>query len=365
MARRSRYRAQANDHDNGRGEAMTSGDFDGLLDTTRLREWMSAHLGGDAPIEVTRITSGASNEMFEVTRDDEVMILRRPPSARVARSAHDVVREHRVLTALAGADVPHPRPIALCEDDSVIGAPFYLMERIDGFTPREPLPPPFDSDLDVRRAMALELIDVLARLAGVDWVAAGLTGFGRPDGFLERQVDRWLGQLETYRTRDIPGLDKVARWLTDSRPQMNPAGIMHGDYQFINVMYAHGVPPRIAAVVDWEQATIGDPLLDLGWVLAGWTDPGEEVLYGTYMSDRRGLPTRAELTARYAEHAGRSIEHVDYYVVLSLFKLACVLEGSYYRYIKGMSRTPQHQRFGELVPQLIARAADLVREASG
>jgi aminoglycoside phosphotransferase (APT) family kinase protein len=326
---------------------------------------MSAHLGGNAPIEVTRITSGASNEMFEVTRDGEVMILRRPPPARVARSAHDVVREHRVLSALSGTDVPHPHPIALCDDEAVIGAPFYLMERIDGFAPREPLPPPFDSDLAVRRAMGLELIDVLARLACVDWIAAGLEGFGKPDGFLERQVGRWLGQLDTYRTRDIPGLDRVAGWLTDSRPEMSAAGIIHGDYQFINVMYAHGVPPRIAAVVDWEQSTIGDPLLDLGWVLAGWTDPGEEVLYGSYMSDRRGLPTRAELTARYAERSGRSTEHVAYYVVLSLFKLACVLEGSYYRFIKGMSRTPQHERFGELVPQLIARASSLVGEGSG
>ncbi|HEV3124715.1 MAG TPA: phosphotransferase family protein [Candidatus Dormibacteraeota bacterium] len=338
---------------------MTSGDFDGLLDLGRLEQWMSSRLGGSAPIDVMRITSGASNEMFEVSRSGEVVILRRPPSSRAARSAHDVVREHRVLIALAGSDVPHPRPIALCEDEAVIGAPFYLMERIDGFAPREPLPSPFDRDPAVRHAMGIELVDVLARIACVDWKAAGLEGFGRPEGFLERQVGRWLGQLETYRTRDIPGLDGVARWLTDSRPEPSPPGIIHGDYQFINVMFAHGTPPRIAAVVDWEQSTIGDPLLDLGWVLAGWTDPGEAVLYGAYLSDRSGLPTRAELIARYAERTGRSTEHIGYYVVLSLFKLACVLEGSYYRYVKGMSRTPAHRRFGELVPQLISRAAQL------
>jgi aminoglycoside phosphotransferase (APT) family kinase protein len=340
--------------------------IEGLIDVPRLARWMGERLpGAEAPLEVTRITAGASSELFEVRRGGWVAVLRRP-----ARNLHDpeafnriMLREHRVLTALGQTRVPHPKPLAVCDDPDVIGATFYVMERIDGFAPRDPLPPPFDTDPAVRRGLGLELIDTLAELANVDWRAVGLEGFGRPEGFLERQVGRWLGQLATYKTRELPGLDTVAGWLESHRPVASPPAIMHGDYQLINVMFHHGAPARLAAVVDWEQATIGDPLLDLGWVLAGWTDPGEpHVRFGSsYFAQREGLPTRAELAQRYAERTRRNLDALDYYVVLAWFKLACVLEGAYMRWVKGMSTSDVHRMMGDVVLALLRDAEATVR----
>jgi len=318
---------------------------DGLVDGAALEKW----LGGGA-IDVERISSGASNEMFEVRAGSDIWVLRWPPEGRA--DARYIAREFRVLTALDGTDVPHPRPVRLCEDDSVIGVPFYLMERIDGFTPRDPLPDGFD-----RPAAAFALVDGIAALARVDWRARGLEGFGKPEGFLERQVSRWLGQLSTYQARDIPGIDEVAAWLEANVPAMSEPGIIHGDYQFINVMMR--APATLAAIVDWEQSTIGDPLLDLGWLLAGWSEPGEEgpLRFGSrYLTDREGFPTRAKLAERYARVTGRDLTALDYYVVLALFKLACVLEGSYQRFVTGRSTNPYHEKMGPLVIDAIAQA---------
>lgn len=330
-------------------------DLAGLVDVPALERWL-----GRRPLEVERVSSGASNEMFEVRAGDDVWILRRPPRHKVAASAHDVSREFRVLGALDGTGVPHPRPVAHCEDEAVIGAPFYLMERIDGFTPRDPLPLAFEPH---KREMAFALVDGIAALAQVDWRAQGLDGFGKPEGFLERQVGRWLGQLEKYRTREIPGIDEVARWLDDNRPPSQEPAIIHGDYQFINVMLAPEPPARLAAVVDWEQSTIGDPLLDLGWLLGGWSEEGEDDLrFGSrYLTDRRGFPSRAELAERYTQRTGRALDRLDYYVVLSLFKLACVLEGSYHRFATGRSDNPVHEKMGPLVLALIVQAGRTAR----
>jgi aminoglycoside phosphotransferase (APT) family kinase protein len=338
---------------------------EGLVDVARLTPWLDQRLPGTGEsLEVKCITAGASSELFELHRGDWVAVLRRP-----ARGLHDpeafnkiMLREHRVLSALEQTPVPHPQPLAVCDDPAVIGATFYIMERIDGFAPRDPLPPPFDTDPAARRGLGLELVDTLAELANVDWRAVGLEGFGKPDKFLERQVGRWLGQLNTYKTRELPGLDVVARWLEEHRPTMSAPAIMHGDYQFINVMFHHGAPARLAAVVDWEQATIGDPLLDLGWVLAGWTNPGESRLrFGSsYFNQRDGLPTRDELAQRYARRTGRAIDALDYYVVLAWFKLACVLEGAYTRWVKGMSTSDVHRMMGDMVLVLLRDAEQTV-----
>lgn len=332
-----------------------------LIDLPALEGWIGDRLpGAGAALTAVQISGGASNEMFELRRGAEAWVLRRPPRHKVSKSAHDMGREFRVLAALDGTAVPHPRPLLLCEDDGVIGAPFFLMSRVDGFAPREPLPAPFDADLAVRRDMGFALVDGIAGLATVDWRAAGLEGFGRPEGFLERQVGRWLGQLETYRSREIPGIDEVGGWLESERPSDGEPAILHGDYQFINVMFANDPPARLAAVVDWEQSTIGDPLLDLGWLLAGWQDPGEEETRFTsaYFADRTGLPSRDELAVRYAEVSGRSLEHLGYYQVLALFKLACILEGSYHRFATGKSTLPVHEAMGPLVLKLARQASE-------
>jgi len=335
-----------------------------LIDIPALDRWIGGQLGGhEDRLTAERVSTGASNEMFELRRGGEAWILRRPPRHKVSRSAHDMGREFRVLNALEGTNVPHPRPLLLCEDQGVIGAPFFVMEKIEGFAPREPLPPPFDRDPGVRHDMGLRLVEGIAELANVDWRAAGLEGFGKPEGFLERQVGRWLGQLETYRSRDIPGLDEVAAWLEDARPSGSEPAILHGDYQLINVMFAPQSPARLAAIVDWEQSTIGDPLLDLGWLLAGWQDPDEEDARFTsaYFADRTGLPTRAELAGRYAAAGGRPLDRLDYYVVLALFKLACILEGSYHRFATGRSDNPMHEAMGPLVLRLMNQARGVAR----
>ena len=332
-----------------------------LVDAEAVDAWIGDRLPTGA-FSIERSSTGASNEMFEVRRGEQVWILRRPPLHKVAPGAHDMAREFRVLTALEGTEVPHPSPVLLCEDEAVIGAPFYLMERIDGFTPRDPLPAPFDVDGGSRREMAFALIDGIAAVARVDWRARGLEGFGKPDGFLERQVSRWLSQLARYRTRDIPGLDEVAGWLQANRPVMGKPAIIHGDYQFINVMLAPEPPARLAAIVDWEQSTIGDPLLDLAWVLAGWSEDGEALRFGSkYLTDRRGFPSRRELADRYEQQTGRDLTRLPWYVVLALFKLACILEGSYHRFVTGNSDNPLHEKMGPLVLDLARQAQETAR----
>ena len=220
-------------------------------------------------------------------------------------------------------------------------------------------PAPFDTDLDARSGLALELVDAIAALARVDWRAVGLEGFGKPDGFLERQVDRWLAHLASFEFRELPGLDVAADWLRVHTPKSNTVGIIHGDYQFANVMFRHGAPARLAAIVDWEMATVGDPLLDLAWILMGWPDPGEGDRVG-YV-DYGGMPARGALTERYAKHTGLPVHEIDYYVVLARFKMACVLEGGYARYVEGGADNPKMAAFGEVVLDMARRAAELAR----
>ena len=251
---------------------------------------------------------------------------RRSPPAPATRC-----REARLLAALASTEVRHPRLVAACDDSKVIGVPFILTERVDGFTPVDPLPAPFDHDRVARHGLGIELVDALAELAVVDWQTVGLDGFGKPDGFLARQVDRWLWQLDSYRSRDIPELDTVTEWLRRHLPDPGPIGIMHGDYSMFNVMFAPGAPARLAAILDWDTATVGELLMDLGHVLARWDEPGEEptMLGSADNGERSGVPSRGELAARYAERTGFDLAHLRYYEVLSLFKLGCIMEGHY------------------------------------
>jgi aminoglycoside phosphotransferase (APT) family kinase protein len=307
---------------------------------------------------VERITSGSSNEIFELSTDDRQVILRRPPRQKLSASAHDVGREFRVLRALRDTPVPHPDAIHLCTDESVLGTPFLLMSKVDGFHLKAPYPG-HALRPGAMRAMMFDFIEVIAHLSLVDWAAAGLTGFGRPAGYLDRQVDRWLGQLARYQTRDLPKLAEVAAWLRAHQPRSGVPGIIHGDYQFLNVLFANDRPGRVAGVLDWEQSTIGDPLVDLGWVLGLWTQAGEEsplnAFYGN-ASQEPGAPTRAELAERYAAVSGRPVADRLYYEVLALFKLGCIAEGSYYRHITGVSDTALHADFEWIVPKLIATA---------
>jgi aminoglycoside phosphotransferase (APT) family kinase protein len=337
--------------------------LESLADMSRLGPWLADVLRlRPEDLAVRRASTGHTNEMLLVESGDDRWILRRPPRTRSAATAHDMSREYRVMSALDRTDVPHPRMIALCEDDTIIGAPFILMAFVPGITAQLPLPAPFDQPGEAQRELAFALIDSLARIAKVPWQDVGLDGFGRPAGFLERQVNRWLTQLEKYRTRDIPGLDEVARWLDAHRPDTGLTGLVHGDYQWNNVLFEAERPGRVAAVVDWEQSTVGDPLLDLGWLLGLWYEPGETAEgrdASRLFCQLPGLPRRAELAARYGELTGFDLRNLEYYRVLALFKLACVIEGSYARYVKGQSDDPLHATFEVRVPALIARARSI------
>ena len=334
----------------------------GLVDTERLGVFMDERglAGAGEQVEAMFVTGGASNELFEIRRGGHRMALRRPPRVVPEGRNETMLREARVLGALAGTDVPHARLIAACDDPEVIGGCFYLMDFVDGWSPLGAVgwPAPFDGDVEARRGLAFELVEGIARLSRVDWRAAGLEGFGRPDGFHERQVDRWSAHLEAVRFRDIPGLDEAAQWLRTHRPRHYRPGIMHGDYQFANVMFRHGAPARLAAIVDWEMATVGDPLLDLGWVVQGWVDPDEEESTGAYV-DYTGMPSRAELLEYYAAASGRPVDDIDYYVVLARFKLAVVLEAGYARAVRGSADNPKMLAFGDVVLSLARRAGEL------
>jgi aminoglycoside phosphotransferase (APT) family kinase protein len=340
------------------------------LDTDALAGFMDARglPGSGLPIGVEFVTGGASNDLFAISRGDYRVALRKPPAVVPPGRNETMVREHRLLAALADTDVPHARVVAGCDDPSVLGGCFYLMEFVDGWSPIQEgttWPAPFADDVLARRGLAFELVDGIARLSRVDWKGRGLEGFGKPEGFHERQVDRWMAHLGAFEFRPIPGLDVAAAWLREHQPRSYVPGIMHGDYQFANVMYRHGAPARLAAIVDWEMATVGDPLLDLGWVVNGWPDdaalsgapsgPGSSLGYVDY----GGMPTVAELLEHYERASGRPVDEIDYYVILARFKLAIVLEGGYARVVNGEADNEKMELFGDVVLDLARRAADL------
>ncbi|MCU1466866.1 MAG: putative aminoglycoside phosphotransferase, partial [Actinomycetia bacterium] len=287
-----------------------------LVDPERLATWMDAEgLERGARLTVERITTGHSNEVFRVTRGDRVFVLRRPPRTPLSPTAHDMAREFRLLRAFHGnASVPVPEPIACCIDREVLGVPFYLMAPVDGVVVREQLPRPLAGDLDAPTECSYALVDALVGIHAFDWQAGGLADFGRPDGYLERQVPRWLGQLENYATRPLPDVDAAGRWLQAHTPPMQPPAVIHGDYKLDNVMFAPHLPVELVAVVDWEQSTVGDPLVDLGWMVGLWIEPGEpaSLAGGSPFPPDADYPTRAELVARYAQQTGRDVSNIGF-----------------------------------------------------
>jgi aminoglycoside phosphotransferase (APT) family kinase protein len=329
----------------------------------RLQAWMDSEglPGNGKPLEHSFISGGSQNEIYELRRGELHCAMRIPPGSAPADRDKGILREWRIIEALDGTDVPHTEAVAVCTDPSVLGRTFYLMGFVDGWSPMElnhgPWPEPFDSDLEARAGLAYELVEGIARLSKVDWRAKGLEDLGRPDGFHERQVDRWTAFLERIKGRELPGFDEAAAWLRNHRPIDYIPGIMHGDYQFANVMFRHGAPARLAAIVDWEMGTVGDPKLDLGWVVHAWpeeTSTGEGAV-GGYV-DMSHMPTRSEILARYAEVSGRQVDDIDYYMILAKWKLGVVLEQGYQR---ATEDTPALQAFGPIVLDLMRDAAEL------
>ena len=337
---------------------------DPTIEVEPLARWMDEQglPGKGEPLTATFISGGASNEIFELRRGDTLMALRKPPR-KVPKGRNEIMlREYRVIHALNDTDVPHPEGIAVCDDTSILGSCFYIMGHIDGFTPMGELPSPFAESEELRHQMAFELVDGIAKLGQVDWRAAGLEGFGKPKGFLDRQVDRWFAHLEKIKFRDLPGLEDAGAWLRTHTPADFTPGIIHGDYQFANVMFHNDTPARLAAIVDWEMATVGDPLLDLAWILMTWPDPDEDRKQG-YV-DFTGMPSREELMHFYAERSGLPVDAMDYYIVLARFKMACVLEAGYARYVQGGADNPKMAMFGDVVLDMAARAKQLAETST-
>jgi aminoglycoside phosphotransferase (APT) family kinase protein len=331
-----------------------------LVDPGALTRYLDRRLPGEGPFEVERHLAGHSNETFFIRRSGHEWVLRRPPRGAFLPTAHDVLREHRVLSAVADRPVRAPRPVLACEDESVIGAPFYVMERIEGVVVRDRLPPFVDQD--ERQCLGEELVDALAELHAVDWRAAGLEGWGKPAGYLERQVRRWTGQLQlaTRFTRPLPDLVETADWLSEGLPASPPATIVHGDYKLDNVVLAAESPVRLVAILDWEMSTIGDPLADLGYLLSFWREPGDppDLVLDEELGITRqpGFPSRAELVRRYRERTGWEPGDLTWYLVLAIWKLAILLEGSYARHLAGVTDDPLFARLEEGVPALGRRA---------
>jgi len=334
-----------------------------LIDAERLSGWMDREglPGAEAEPELTYISGGSQNEIFRIRRGPLDCVMRRPPTNAPPGRDEGILREWRIIEALNGSDVPHTEAIAVCTDTSVLGCTFYLMGFVDGWSPAATpgsWPAPFDTDFEARQGLAYELVDGIAKLSKVDWKARGLTGLGRPDGFHDRQVDRWLAFLDRVKTRELPGLDVATEWLRTHRPLDFEPGIMHGDYQFANVMYRHGAPARLAAIVDWEMGTVGDPKLDLGWVVQAWPEKDGEGSGMAYI-DLEGMPSRDDLVDYYAKASGRQVDDIDYYVILARWKLGIVLEQGYTRAIQGAADNEKLLAFGPIVLDLIRRAAEL------
>ncbi len=337
-----------------------------MVDIESLAAWMTGEGLGSGPItNVVSLAGGTQNIVLRFDRDGRSYIFRRPPPHPRPNSNETMRREARVLAALAGTDVPHPGLIAACGDEAVLGVAFYLMEPIDGFNPLGALPEPHASSAAIQHGMGMALVDGIAALGALDHETLGLGDFGKPANFLERQVERWSAQLAGYAefagwtgAGELPGVERVGRWLQDHRPATFTPGIMHGDYHLANVMFRHD-GPELAAIVDWELATIGDPLVDLGWVLATWPEEGGAVTVP--ITPWIGFPTAAELVARYGAGSSRDLGAVDWYHVLACYKLGILLEGTYARACAGKAPRDVGDRLHARAVGLFDRAARLTR----
>jgi len=339
-----------------------------IVDPDSLAAWMDAEgLGAGALEDVRVLSGGTQNVLLRFTRSGRDYVLRRPPPHPREKSNETMRREARVLGAIADSDVPHPRLIAACAETDPLGAAFYLMEPIEGFNPTQGLRDYHRASASVRFEMGISLVDSIAALGALDYLEIGLEGFGKPENYLERQVSRWRSQLEGYGDTpgypgpEIPGLERVGAWLDAHRPAGFQPGVIHGDYHFANVMYENE-SPRLAAIVDWELSTVGDPLLDLGWLLATWPDPEGPSAGAIGVTPWDGFPSAEELVERYRTKTVRNVDAAPWYKVLACYKLGIILEGTFARACAGQAPKATGDLLHATTVGLFERA---LREISG
>ena len=336
------------------------------IDSAGVTAWFETHAPGvTTPLRFSLIAGGRSNFSYAVTdAAGQRYVLRRPPLGPLLPSAHDMGREHRIMSALDGSPVPVPPVVGLCTDEAVTGAPFYVMRFVDGVILRDQ-PTAEAVPEAIRTAATDSLIDVLADLHGFEPAAVGLGDLGKQDGYVERLLRRWRGQWEKSKTRDLPIVDEVAERLAADIPVAGPTRVVHGDYRLDNVIVSPD-DGSVQAVLDWELCTLGDPLADVGMLLVYWTEPGDEFSALTWAPTlAAGFPGRKEVAARYAAASGRDLSQIDYYVALGYWKIAVILEGVYARYRSGAyGQTDDSWReFEQSVPQLAEAADEAARRA--
>jgi aminoglycoside phosphotransferase (APT) family kinase protein len=337
-------------------------DYGNLIDLPKLQLWMDDQGLGDGPITSVRtLAGGTQNILLRYERNGRDYVLRRTALAPRPGADRSIAREAQILSALAGSDVPHPRLYAACPDPEILGAAFYLMEPVEGFNPTTMMPALHASDPGIRRQMAFALVDGAAALSRVDPTLPALNGFGNPENFLGRQVTRWRAVLTGYDAqpdwpglKELPGIHALGDCLDADIPDTFQPGVMHGDYHFANVMFCNN-SPRIAAIVDWELSTIGDPLLDLAWIVACWRGPPEDDVDLIKINPRDGFPGPDELIEHYGEVTGRDLSTFNWYLGLACYKLAIVIEGTFVRALRGEASMETGKWFHGCAQQLLRR----------
>jgi aminoglycoside phosphotransferase (APT) family kinase protein len=327
------------------------------LDLGKLEAFLRPHFPQETGTFVVRqFPSGHSNLTYSVHLGDRKLVLRRPPFGSKVKSAHDMGREFRALSRLHAVYPPAPEVRLYCEDASVLGAPFYVMEPISGIILRRDPPPGLAFAPDTARKVCESFVDNLARLHGIDYAAIGLAEFGKPQGYLERQVMRWVERYHGSKTHEIPEVEKISQWMQGNLPASGAATLIHNDYKFDNLVLDSGELTKIIGVLDWEMCTIGDPLSDLGTALAYWVEAGDpdelqKLRWGP--TNYPGSMTRLELVQSYAQTAGRDASNMVFYLVFARFKVAVIVQQIYYRYHLGLTKDPRFASMSEVVQSLM------------
>lgn len=342
------------------------------FDHVRLQSYLRGHQlpGAECPMQIRQFRGGHSNLTYLLSFGDQEWVLRRPPLGPLPKGGHDMSREHSVLSRLWQAFQPAPRAVLFCEDPSILGAPFFIMERRQGIAIRlgQPMPPELGDQPQTFRAISEGFIDALAGLHAVDYEAMGLGTLGRPEGFLRRQVVGWMERWERAKTREVPLINRLGAWLLDNMPPAQPPVLLHNDFFLHNMMLDANDPGRVVAVFDWEMSTLGDPMIDLGISLGYWReqrDPADllAIEQGAAHTIRSGFLSPAEIAERYAKKTGRDLSHLDYYWAWAHWKRAAVVEQIYSRYVRGQTTDPRFATLGTFAPTLARAAAEVASRA--
>ncbi|MFP4323599.1 MAG: phosphotransferase family protein [Anaerolineales bacterium] len=336
---------------------------DERFDEARLADYLRDKLpGADAPLTVEQFPGGAANLTYLLRFGAHEYVLRRPPLGQLAQGAHDMSREYRVLSVLYQQFPYAPRAYHLCEDVGVIGAPFIIMARQRGVVVRRNMPPTYETIPDAPRQLAVALVDRLADFHAVDYKALRLADLGRPAGFVARQIDGWYKRWQKAKVDDVPAMERLHTWLNAHQPPENPPTLLHNDYKLDNTMFSPDHPSKMVAIFDWYMCTLGDPLVDVGTLLAYWSEPGDpDCFRGLLGMPGAAFPVREELVARYAAQSGRDVTAISFYHVLALYRLVVIVAQIYVRYHRGQTQDQRFASFGGMIPIIADHALRLAK----